>query len=149
MSDTPEEAQRQEQQQQHAPPREESALPVAAPISAAPISDFKLKQRTTLRIVGTTIVLSIVMSAVLEYGGWQRAFMDMPAPHAPIPPLSFLRGVWDTTLGAIGVGVAGALGALLLPSTWRKSWRRVPAAFVMGAVAFLGFLSFVTFDFMR
>lgn len=144
MSEWPEQQQRQREEQ--ASPREEAALPVAA---AGHASDASSKRRTTFRVVGGTIVVSIVMSAILEYGGWQRAFMDMPAPHAPIPPLSFLRGVWDTTLGAVGIGTGGALLTLLIPSTWKAGWRRVPAAFALGAASFLAFLSFVTFDFMR
>lgn len=150
MSQEPE--QKHGERQQRAEHHEEAALPVASTARAAadvPLTDFQLKRRTTIRVVGTTVIISILMSVALEYGGWQRAFVDMPTPHAPIPPLSFLRGVWDTTLGAVGIGAGLALGTLLAPSTWRTRWRRVPAAFALGAAAFLAFLSFVTFDFMR
>lgn len=145
MSEAPERP--EDLRAQHAAPREEAALPVAASSHAAPAGEAQLKQRTTLRVIGGTLVLTIVMSAVLEYAGWQIAFRSMPEPHAPIPILPFLRGVWDTSLGSVGFGAAGVVGALLLPSTWRNAWRRLPAAFAMGAGAFIAFLSFVTFGF--
>lgn len=129
-------------------PREEAALPASKPSADAAIasqSERAARRRTTLRVLGGTVVFTVAMSAVLEWGGWQRAFAVMPAPHAPIPPLAFLRGMWDTSLGAVGVGTAAAVLSLLLPSTWRRAWRRLPAAFAVGALAFLGFLAFVTF----
>lgn len=152
MSDAPERALRQDQKQES--PREESALPVVAAVPVAQrefwqTADADSKRRTTLRVVSGTIVVAEMMSAVLEYAGWQIAFASLPAPHSSIPPLAFLRGVWDTSLGAIGIGAAAALATLVLPSSWRNLWRRLPAAFALGAASFLGFLSFVTFGFFR
>lgn len=143
MSQTPERL--QDERQDREVPREEAALPVAAAPESRRVADLELEKRAAVRVLGATIFLAVVMSTVLEFGGWQRAFADMPTPHVSIPPLAFLRGVWDTTLGAIGVGAAAASAALLLPSTWRRLWRRVPAAFAVGASAFIAFLSFVTF----
>lgn len=157
MSDAPERLRQQNQQQ--ASPREESALPVAAavpaahnavaPVPVAPVPVADIKRRTALRVVTGTIVIAVVTSTVLEYAGWQIAFGSLPAPHTSIPPLAFLRGVWDTTLGAVGIGAAAAAATLVLFSTWRNPWRRMPAAFALGAASFLGFLSFVTFGFFR
>ena len=138
---------RDSQGARQASPREESALPVASNAPVTPPSDFQLKRRTTLRVVGGTLVFVVVMSVALEYAGWEIAFRTMPEPHVRIAPLSFLRGVWDTTLGAVGIGTGAALAALLLPTSWRDSWRRVPAAFALGAGSFIAFLSFVTFGF--
>lgn len=145
MSDSPEQQQRQRQEQ--ASPREEAALPVAAPGTHAHTGDASSKRRTILRVVGGTLVFVVAMSVVLEYAGWEIAFRTMAGPRASIEPLSFLRGVWDTTLGAIGVGAGTAIAALLIPSSWQRSWRRAPAAFAVGAGAFIAFLSFVTFGF--
>ncbi len=128
-------------------PREESALPVGPSAPASRLADSALKRRTTLRVVGGTLVFVVVMSVALEYAGWEIAFRTMPEPHARIAPLSFLRGVWDTTLGAVGIGTGAALAALLFPTSWRESWRRVPATFALGAGSFIAFLSFVTFGF--
>ena len=140
---------RERQQLREDLPREEAALPVASDASSGAANESSQRRRTMLRVIGGTVAASLVMSGVLENAGWQIVFRDMPAPHAAIPLGQFLRGTFDTLLGAVGVGAGCAAAAMLLPSSWRKTWRRLPAAFALGAGAFLTFLSLLTFGFFR
>ena len=125
-------------------PREEAALPLRSP-SDTP--DPQEERRSGMNVVAFALLLIIGVSIALEYGGWQIALNAPGAGTRGIDEVEFLNSANETMLGAIGVGAAAGVATLLFPSTWRRPWRRIAVAFLGGASAFLGFLSWLTLSY--
>lgn len=98
------------------------------------------------RVVLATMVVAAVVSAVIEYQGWQIAFRTagQPTGLSGIPVGGFLRGVVDNLSGALGLGAVAAIAATLVPASWKRPWRAIAAGFAFGAAGFLLALAWVT-----
>lgn len=120
--------------------REEAALPLRQTHPPLPADE----RRAGTRVLAFALLFTILASIALEYGGWQIVRLEDPAAFGGIPWTAFVRGAFDTMLGAIGIGTGVALATLLVPSSWRRPWRRVAVGFLGGAAGFLGFLSWLT-----
>lgn len=133
-----------------APPPFETPTPRAleAPIIETPSAKVAKSndRRAAARLVLGTMAIALVASAVLEYEGWQIAFRAAKSPTGTsgIPAGGFLRGVLDTFSGALAVGAAAAVGATLIPASWKRPLRALAAGFAVGAAGFLAFLAYLT-----
>ena len=124
--------------------REEAVLPTLAPAVGI---DRAEDRRSARGLVAATLVGVFLWSGGLELAGWQ-ILADAAAPHAPpVDWIALLRGLGDTASGAIGVGAGAGLATLLVPSTWKRPWRRIAVGFFGGACAFLAFLSVLTLSY--
>lgn len=133
---------RERQDERHAQDlREEAALPLRREYAAP---DPVVERAAGRRVFVFALALTLLTSLALEYGGWQILRDADPEGFTGIAGASFLRGTLDTMLGAVGVGTAAALATLLVPSTWKRPWRRLAVGFLGGAAGFLGFLSALT-----
>lgn len=103
-------------------------------------------RRSGTRLVLATMVVSAVISAAIEYQGWQIGFRASGAPTgwSGIATGGFARGVIDNFSGALGLGAAAAIAATLLPASWKRPWRSISAGFAFGAAGFLLALAWVT-----
>lgn len=124
--------------------REEAALPLRADHGAVNSADERQKG---LNVMAFSLLLVIVASIAIEYGGWQIALDQPGAPSTGIDMAEFVRNALDTMLGAVGVGAAAGIATLLFPSTWKRPWRRIAVGFLGGAAGFLGFLSWLTLSY--
>lgn len=131
-----------EKQTQDLGVREEAALPQRVSSPAPLIPDAR---NAAGKLALITLVAILASSGILEYEGWQLAFQESPALKAEgIHWGRFLRGVFDTASGALGIGLAAMVATLVFPSTWKSPWRRLAVAFAGGAAAFLAFIALLT-----
>lgn len=131
-----------EKQAQELGIREEAAIPEHVPKPAPRVPDAR---RAAGGLALITLCAILASSGILEYEGWQIAFQESPQLKAEgIRWGQFLRGVFDTASGALGVGLAATAATLLFPSTWKAPWRRLAVAFAGGAAAFLAFIALLT-----
>lgn len=121
------------------PPRSADSPPPAASAAAKWNDD----PRAARRLLLTTLVGSALVSAGLEWEGWQIVQRTSGA-FTGVPLGDWARGAAGTFGGALGVGAGGAALAMLVPRSWRRPWRAASAAFAIGAAAFLAFLTFLT-----
>jgi hypothetical protein len=122
--------------------REEATIPEHIPKAASLNAGAR---RASAELALITLGAILVSSGIIEYGGWQIAFQESAQLRADgIHVGQFLRGLFDTASGALGIGLIAAASTLLFPSTWKLPWRRLAVAFAGGAAAFLAFLALLT-----
>ncbi len=118
-------------------------LPFGA--SAAPArqdATWRADLRAARTVVRHTVSMGALAAGLIEYMGWQIARRASDASTV-VPLGEWALGLARNLGGAVGVGLALACLAMLVPHLRKRPLRAASAAFAFGVAGFLGFLSFL------